>query len=95
MLAHIISSKEGRAKWRDLLDLAHKGEGDTIIERNGRPTAAVIPYEDYEALQDELDDLRAGRRAKAILDALEQDPSRARPYSEVRAEWVTEGLLDE
>ncbi len=93
MLAKIMNSKAARAKWRDLLDLANKGEGDTVIERNGRPVAAVIPFEDYQALQDELDDLRAGRRAQAALDAWESERSLGRPYAEVRAELVRDGLL--
>ncbi len=63
MPARTMNSKAARTKWRDLLDLAHKGEADTVIERNGRPVAALIPFEDYEALKDELDDLRAAGAA--------------------------------
>jgi PHD/YefM family antitoxin component YafN of YafNO toxin-antitoxin module len=74
--------------------LAYKGEGDTVIERNGQPVAALIPFEDYEALLDELDDLRAGRRAQAALEAWEKDRSLGRPYEEVRAEMVRDGMLD-
>ena len=94
MLAKIMNSKAARASWRALLDLAYRGEGDTVIERNGRPVAALIPFEDYEALQDELDDLRAGRRAQAALEAWEKDRSLGQPYEEVRAEMVRDGLLD-
>jgi prevent-host-death family protein len=95
MLAKIVNSKAARANWRALLDLAFKGEGDTIIERNGQPVAALIPFADYEALQDELDDLRAGRRAQAALEAWEKDRSLGTPYEEVRAEMVRDGLLDD
>ena len=56
--------------------------------------AALIPFEDYEALQHDLDDLRAGRRAQAAPDAWESNPALARPYAEVRAGLVTDGLLD-
>ncbi len=94
MLAKVMNSKAARASWRDLLDLAHKGEGDTIIERNGRPVAVLIPFEDYEALQDELDDLRSGRRAQAAVDAWEKDHSLGRPWEEVKAEMIHDGLLD-
>jgi PHD/YefM family antitoxin component YafN of YafNO toxin-antitoxin module len=55
----------------------------------------VISYADYEALQDELDDLRAARRAAAIYEEWKSDPSSARPYAEIRAELVAEGKLDE
>ena len=95
MLAKIMNSRAARQHWRDLLDTAHKGEVDTVIERNGQPVAALIPFEDYEALQEELDDLRAGRRAQAAVEAWERDPSRAKPLAEVEEELRVEGLLDE
>ena len=94
MTVAAINSREARAKWRDLLDTASKGE-DLIIERNGKPVVALIAYGDFEALQEELDDLRAGRRASVAHEAWKRDPSRGRPYSEIRAELVAEGLLRE
>jgi mRNA interferase RelE/StbE len=54
LITQTINSKAARQNWRDLLDAAHKGVGDTVIERNGRPIAAVIPYADFLALQEEL-----------------------------------------
>jgi prevent-host-death family protein len=89
-----MSSKAARTSWRDLLDLAYKGEADTVIERNGRPVAVLIPFEDYKALQDELDDLRSGRRAQAALEAWEKDPSPARPWEDIKAGMTRDGLLD-
>ena len=94
MLAKIMNSKAARTSWRALLDIAYKGEGDTVIERNGRPVAALIPFEDYEALQEELDDLRAGRRAQAAIEAWQKDPSLGRPWEEIKAEMIRDGLLD-
>jgi prevent-host-death family protein len=91
--ARTFDSRDARTKWRDIMDAAQAGI-ETVIERYGRPTAAVIPYADYEALQEELDDLRAARRAVAAHEAWRRDPSLGRPYAEVRAEMVTEGLLD-
>jgi hypothetical protein len=43
----------------------------------------LIDYDDYIAWQEELDDLRAARRAAAP------------PWSEFNAELIAEGLLDE
>jgi hypothetical protein len=72
------------------------GETDFVIERNGKPIAALIPIGDFEVLQGERwDDLRAARRAGIALDAWRRDPSTGRPYSEVRAELIEEGLLDD
>lgn len=93
MTVQVLDSRSARTKWRDIMDTAQTG-GETVIERYGRPTAVVLPFMDYEALQEELDDLRAARRAAVAYDAWKRDPSLGRPYSEVRAELVAEGLLD-
>jgi len=91
----ILSSREARTKWRDVLDAVSQGKTDVVIERYGKPVAAVIAYEDYEALMEELEDLRDGRLAVAAYEEWKLDPSTARPYEEIRAELIAEGLLDE
>jgi len=93
MSQQTLKANEARSRWREIVDGVLVG-GDVVIERYGKPTVAVIPYDDYLALQEELEDLRAARRAEAALQAWERDHSRARPYSEVRREMVEEGLLD-
>ena len=80
-----IGSREARQKWRDLLDAAHKGTNDTIIERSGKPIAVLIPYEDYLAIEEALDDLRAARRAAEAYKALQGQPDQGRSYTEIRA----------
>lgn len=94
MTLETVSSREARTRWRDLLDKIIAGD-DVIIERNGKPIAAMIPIDDFEALQDELDDLRAARRAVEIYAAYKRDPSSGQPYEEFRKELVRDGLLDE
>jgi prevent-host-death family protein len=76
MTVQTLDSNNARARWRDIIDAARAGD-DTVIARYGKPMAAVIPYADYEALLDELDDLRAGRRAREAEEAWERDPSAA------------------
>lgn len=93
MTCRILNSDDARTRWRDILDAANRGE-DVVIARYGKPTAVVIPIADYEALQEELEDLRAARRAQAALEAWRKDPGQGRPYAEVRAELLAEGLLD-
>ncbi len=93
MAYQILNSDDARSRWRDILDAAGAGS-DVVIARYGKPMAAVIPIADYEALIEELVDLRAGRRAQAALEAWRAEPGRGRPYAEVRAELVAEGLLD-
>ncbi len=91
----IVSSREARAKWRTVLDTVDKGAADVVIERYGKPIAAIIPYVDYKALLEELEDLRDVRYALAALEEYERDPSTARPYEEIRAELIAEGVWDD
>jgi len=45
-----ISSKEARSRFADLVGSVHYGGEEIIVERSGRPVAAVIPVELYERL---------------------------------------------
>jgi prevent-host-death family protein len=90
-----LESNRARAKWRDVLDVATAGTADIVIERYGKPVVAVIAYDDYMAVLEELDDLRAARRAAAIYEEWKRDPSSARPYEEFRDELLQQGVHDD
>jgi PHD/YefM family antitoxin component YafN of YafNO toxin-antitoxin module len=79
------------AAWLDF------GASDIIIRQNGQPVAVLIPYQDYQMLvkEDVLVDLREGREAAVLYEEWLQDRSTGIPYTEIRAELVTEGVLDE
>ena len=86
-------SNAARLKWREVIDAAAAG-ADVVITRGGRPVVAVIAYADFLTLQDELDDLRAARRADAAYEEYLRDPSSARPWDEVRAELIADDKPD-
>jgi antitoxin Phd len=86
-------SNDARIRWRELIDTAAAGVADVVITRYGKPVAAVIDYEDFLALQEELDDLRAAKRADAAFEEYLHDPSTVVPWEEVLAEFVAEGKL--
>ena len=88
-----MKSDEARKEWRALMDAVIGGDA-VVIERYNTPTAAVIRYDDFMALQDELDDLRDARAAMAAYEAWKRDPSTAVPLSQFRDELITEGLID-
>jgi prevent-host-death family protein len=92
MQAQIMKSDEARLKWRDLIDAAMAGS-DIVIERYNKPAAVVIPFEDYVALQEELEDLRSGRRAQAAHEEWLEDASTGEDWKTVKAELISEGLL--
>lgn len=88
-----LDSNAARAQWRALLDAA--AETDVVITRYGKPVSVMIDYDDWVALQEELDDLRAARRANAVYQEYLRDSSTARPWADIRAELIAEGLLDD
>lgn len=87
-------SRAAQENWRGLLDVAAAGQSDVVITRHGQPAVAVIAYEDFLALQDDLDDLRAARHADEVVAAWQRDPTIARSWTEVEADLVAQGLLD-
>jgi prevent-host-death family protein len=89
-----MKSRQARQEWRNILDKVQTGE-DVMIERNGKLVAAMIPAEDYEQIQEELDDLRLARLAGVAYDDWKKHPGDVKSLSEVRSELIAEGLLDE
>ncbi len=82
MPARTMSSDEARSNWRRLLESALTGDSDTIIERYGQPIAALIPFADYIAVLETLEDSRSARQAMPALEEWRADPSTARPWRE-------------
>ncbi|MBW1699676.1 MAG: type II toxin-antitoxin system Phd/YefM family antitoxin [Deltaproteobacteria bacterium] len=49
-MAKHVSAKEARNKFSDLMGSVHYGGEEIILERSGKPMAAMIPVEVYERL---------------------------------------------
>jgi prevent-host-death family protein len=49
-MAKRMSAKDARSKFSDLLGSVNYGGEEVIVERSGRPVAAVIPVPVYERL---------------------------------------------
>jgi PHD/YefM family antitoxin component YafN of YafNO toxin-antitoxin module len=95
MPVKVLDSNTARTRWRDIMDTASGGDTDIVVERYGKPMVAVIAYDDFLALQEDLDDLRASRRVAEAYKAWKADPDRGMPYEDFRAELIAEDLLDE
>lgn len=93
MTTQTLLSEDVRQDWRNTLDQVAAGN-DIVIKRYKKPLAALISYEDYMALRDELEELRADRRAQAAFEEWQADPDTARPYAEFRAELLADELID-
>lgn len=88
-----LDSSTARANWHKILDAAQTGT-ETVIERCGKPTAVLLPWADYEALTEELDDLRAARRAAAAYEAWKRNPNLGQGWHEIKDEWAQERLIE-
>jgi prevent-host-death family protein len=66
MTVKMVDSKDARANWRDMLDMAQANDTDVVITRYNKPVVAVVAYEDYVAVQEELRKRRATRRARRL-----------------------------
>lgn len=69
-MAKVLKSPSARANWRDVLDQVK--EADVVIERYGSPVVAIIPYADYSAIREQLENLRAVRQAQSAYAEVRQ-----------------------
>jgi antitoxin StbD len=69
-----ISATDLQKKTRELLDRISSGEQDHfVVMRDNRPTAVMMGTDRYEALMDELADLRIEARAISRLPLTVED----------------------
>lgn len=61
-----LSAREARAKFSDLLNQVHYTREPVIIEKKGKPFAAVIDLEEYERFR------KAQEQAFAVLDRIRE-----------------------
>lgn len=91
-MVQTLDSNTLRTRLSEVID--NTGKTDTVITRYHKPKAVIIPYEDYIALQEQLQDLRDAREADAVLEAIKADSSHVRPFREVVAEMIAAGEID-
>ena len=78
-----VGSREARSQFSHLLGRVHFGGQVVIVERSGRPMAAIIPIDDYERLIAErqarfqvLDEIRH-QMPNLPVEEVEQDVTEA------------------
>ena len=91
-MAKIVPVREFRTKLSDLLSDVADRRDHVLVTRNGKPAAALVPIDEYEALEETaeilsdpvaLDDLDAGlgelaRGETVTLDELRRDLAKRR-----------------
>ncbi len=81
-----ISSDQARTKWRELLDSVIAGER-IVIERYGKPVAAIVPYQDMTEYPQSANELR---EETAVYQTNEWEKIKADLIAEIKAELLTE-----
>jgi len=88
-MAKRISAKDARAQFSEILGRVHFGKETVIVEKQGKPMAAIIDIDLYELWQEErearfgvLDEIRSKSRGKRP-EEIENDVAKA--VSEIRA----------
>lgn len=89
-----LDSQVARDNFAGLLATVAKGDESIVITDQGEPVAALVDYAAFVALAEELDDMQAAQRAAAVLADLDAGRTDTRPWAEIQAEWIAEGLLD-
>mgnify|MGYP000026374720 CR=1 FL=1 len=70
-MTRVVSASEAQNSFGAILQWAEENGEEVIVERRGKPAAAIVPYEEYEYLKQ----LREDQRRREIfeeLDALRQ-----------------------
>jgi prevent-host-death family protein len=62
-----LSMRDARAHFAEVVSRAEGGT-PTVITRNGRAVAAVVPIEDYDALEDAIDRYFAQQADRDLAD---------------------------
>ena len=83
-----MSSREARERWREVLDTVMKGSTDIAITRYGEPIAVMIPADDYEALADEIGEMRMSRLAEQLYEDYLADRDSAVTLETVKSELL-------
>jgi hypothetical protein len=81
MQVKVMGAEEVRREWRTMIDGVMAGE-DVVVERYARPAVAVIAYDDYVAIRQELEEMRATRRTQQLRADWQQGKIKALPWEQ-------------
>jgi antitoxin Phd len=93
VLPEVIPISDLRARQNEIL--ARLGQGPVVLTQHGRAAAVLISPETWNNLMEALEDLQDAIEGAQAYEEWKRDPSTGRPWEEIRAELVAEGLLDE
>jgi len=83
----MIPAETAAARFDELLDRAAHEKARVVLTRDGKPVAAIVPMEDYDALEaiEDAYDAKLAREAIAAWEAAGRPPGI--PHEDVLAEY--------
>jgi len=85
-----VASRDVRKHWRDILDTVMSTKNDIVVTRYGKRIAVIISAEDYEAVSEQLEDVRLSRLADSVYSEYLENKENAVDYEEVRSELMND-----
>ena len=70
-MARVISSSEAQSSFSAVIQWAEENREEVVVEKQGKPTVAIVPYAEYEYLM-HLRDEQRHREIFEELNALRQ-----------------------
>ena len=89
----MIGVSDLRARQKEILE--QLANGPVVLTQRSQALAVLVDVAQWNALLEELADLRDAEIAHQRLDAARSDPSLLQPLDEVENEFRAKGLLDD
>lgn len=71
-MTKVIGVSEARTKFKAILDDVARGKHSYVLARGSKPEAAIIPYDEYQSLQEQARERWNERFDKALEHSREQ-----------------------
>lgn len=89
-LARRIAANDARDSFSELLGRAQHGKERVVIDRHGKPAAAIVPVEDLQLLES-IEDARDAKEAREALAAWERHGRRTTSLNRVARDLGLKG----
>ena len=93
-MARTVSSSEAQNNFGALLQWVNENAEGVIVERRGKPAAALISYEEYQAML-QLREEERKRKALSALEKLRREVQRQNPEISAEEAYREAGFSEE
>jgi prevent-host-death family protein len=93
-MARTVSSSEAQNNFGAMLQWAEENSEGVVIERRGKPTAAIISYEEYQAML-QFKEQERKRKAFEALEKLRREVQRKNPDLTAEETYRASGFSEE